>query len=321
MNLRENISVALCSFNGEKYIEEQLKSIITQTSRPDEIVIVDDVSEDSTPDIVSSFTNSCPVKVTFTRNERRLGPVKNFEKAINIASGDYVFLSDQDDLWIPEKIEKTLALIQKVETEKGKDNPILAHSDLRVVNEQLQVINPSYMHHKKISHRSTYQLEALLVQNFVTGCTVCINKKMKEIALPFPEKAMMHDWWLALLACALGQIVFHPEPLILYRQHGHNVVGAVNYFSSKRIKRLFQPQVVDKTIAEIYFQACALKERIKSLEYGNIEIVGSWIASLEQNPWAAVQYALKNHILKQNSLHNLFFLFSVLRGGYRKYIK
>jgi len=233
------LSVALCTYNGEKFISEQLQSIEGQTVLPDELIICDDNSTDKTIENINVFAKNAPFTVRIYQNNESLGVIRNFEKAILLCQGDYIALSDQDDVWLSDKLEKSMALMKREEARyAAKAIPILVHSDLKVVDQSLGVISESLMHMQKIHNENSEQaLKTLLVQNYVTGCTVIINKALKEVATPFHNDIIMHDWWLALLAASEGKIAYLGESTILYRQHGENSVGAKKYFSTKNLKK------------------------------------------------------------------------------------
>ena len=150
------LSVALCTYNGEKFIAEQLESIARQTVLPDELIICDDRSADQTVQILHEFANKAPFPVSIYHNETTLGVIRNFEQAISLCKGEYIALADQDDVWLPEKIEKSLALIESAQAQyAGEEVPLLVHTDLKVVDQQLKVISESFMHAQKLHNEDS----------------------------------------------------------------------------------------------------------------------------------------------------------------------
>jgi hypothetical protein len=145
---------------------------------------------------------------------------------MGVSRGDYVMFSDADDVWLPHKIAATYAEMRRLETQWGKETPLLVHSDLSVVDSHLNLIHASFWSYSKRSPDSVKYLNRLVLQNSVTGCAVMVNRSLLGKALQMPPEAIMHDWWLALVAAALGHIGVIDEPLLLYRQHGSNVLGA-----------------------------------------------------------------------------------------------
>lgn len=220
------ISVALCTYNGARYLPEQLDSIASQIRLPNELVVCDDRSTDDTVEIVRSFAEEASFPVRLHVNKRGLGAMQNFVWAIGRCEGDYVALSDQDDIWLPDKLKITLDAMLKAEREYGAKTPILVHTDLQVIDEERQPLAQSFYKHQGFRRSHVNPLVELLVENYVTGCTVMVNRALREVALPVPPQALMHDWWLALVAAAAGRIVSLPETTVLYRQHGRNAVGA-----------------------------------------------------------------------------------------------
>ncbi len=222
------VTVLLATYNGEKHLEEQLKSIIEQTYSDFRIVIRDDGSTDNTLDIINRYAEVFPEKIEVCPTSSPTGSAAgNFFKLMQLYSDDYIMLSDQDDVWLPEKIETTLAAMKKAEAENGTKTPILVHTDLCVVDEKLNTISSSFIKYQRLSPENT-DLNSLLMQNSVTGCTVMFNRALYEKLFILPEVTAMHDWWLALIAATFGKIVFLDTPTMLYRQHGNNEVGAKN---------------------------------------------------------------------------------------------
>lgn len=165
---------------------------------------------------------------------------------------------DQDDVWLPQKIEKTLEAMQNAEID-GK-TPVLVHTDLKVADKALNVISPSFFEFQRLI-QNDITLPKLLVQNYVTGCTVMINRALKERCGKIPNDCIMHDWWLALVAILFGKIVCVGEPTMLYRQHSDNQVGAKAAYGFAFVKRkLATLSQVRKNYNATYAQARALLE-------------------------------------------------------------
>ena len=254
------ISILLASYNGEKFIAEQLDSIISQTVKDVKVYICDDCSTDNTFSIAQHYASQYPDKIFISQNEKNLGGAKhNFiEMMINIKD-DYVMLCDQDDVWLPDKIEITLAEMIKLEAEFGFHAPLLVHTDLRVVGEDLAtVISPSFKEAMNANYNRT-KLRDQLIQNTLTGCTVMYNRSLANLIDNKPEFMVMHDWWLMLVAVAFGKIGHVDKPTVLYRQHGSNEIGAkdVRKFSYK-INRLLNRDKIKEAINNTYPQAESL---------------------------------------------------------------
>jgi glycosyltransferase involved in cell wall biosynthesis len=221
------IQILLATHNGEKYLRPLLDSLLAQTVQDFQVLVSDDASSDRTTDILQEYSTRFTGKFRMLSSQARGSAQRNFEYLANNAHADYIMFCDQDDVWLPRKIELSLAAIRGAEHRLGPSVPILVHSDLKVVDENLNVLSGSFFEYQHLNH---YRISFanLLMQNIVTGCTVIINSALLEIfnSRKLPEKIIMHDWWLALIASAFGRIYFIETPTILYRQHGNNALGA-----------------------------------------------------------------------------------------------
>ena len=252
------ITILLATYNGEKYLSEQINSLLNQSFKDFKILVRDDGSTDGTLDVLNRFINDYPQKITLLNDRTPTGSsARNFFRLLSAVDDDYVMFCDQDDFWLPQKIEKTFEKMKMLEKEHG-DIPLLVHSDLSVVDAELNLINKSFFDFQKISPERD-RLNNLLVQNNVTGCTAMINRKMLMLAKDEPISCAMHDWWIALLAAAFGKADFISEPLILYRQHGGNRVGAKNASGMEFIKRKIKDRKkTAKNYNDAYLQASEL---------------------------------------------------------------
>lgn len=226
------ITILMASYNGERFIAEQIESLLSQTEQNFTLHIHDDCSTDKTWQILCDFSAKYPQKIIVHKNETNSGGAKwNFLQMLLAYQDEYVMLCDQDDVWLPNKIEITLSAMQKAQASYGDDAAILVHTDLAVVDEKLQQIHASF---REMSHLD-YQRVALkdqLVQNTMTGCTAMLNKQLQAYVKQLPDYCIMHDWWLMLIAASFGHIVtLDQETPILYRQHSSNAIGAKNTFS------------------------------------------------------------------------------------------
>lgn len=213
-----NISVVMATYNGAKYILEQLHSIFEQTLAPDEVIIVDDCSTDNTLDIVREYARYYP-QIKLYRNKSNLGVIKTFEFALTLCTGQFIALADQDDYWLSNKLELLI---------KNIGNNWLIHSDACIVDESLNVINESY---KRIKPYHDNSLTMYFLRNNVTGCTVLLHQNLLKLALPFPPSVIMHDHYLALCAKHYDKLSYLDQPLIKYRQHSQNLIGSGEYQS------------------------------------------------------------------------------------------
>ena len=222
------IDIVLATYNGQAFLEEQIQSIqqcIGYQKLISRFIVVDDGSTDNTLNIVKQLAKQ-DKKIELHLNTSDLhGPSHNFSFGLNKTTADYIMLSDQDDVWLPEKIQRSLHEIQSLSV-SSTSTPLLVFTDKVIVDESLKVLCDSYFELKNIPKTWHLTFKQLCQQNVVSGCTVLFNRSLLKIALPIPEKAYMHDWWLALVASRCGQIAFIDQPLIQYRQHDANAIGA-----------------------------------------------------------------------------------------------
>ena len=239
-----NVDIVLPTYNGDRFLEAQLQSILTQNYSDWRLLIRDDGSCDRTHEIIDAFLQQEPNRLKWLNSgeSENVGVIQNFNRLLEKSLGDYTFLCDQDDSWLPQKVADSLELMQRLEAQWGIETPILVHSDLSVVSEQLELLYASFWrsHNLDPAYNS---LQNLLIRNNITGCTVVINKALRQIALPIPKSAFMHDWWLGLVAAALGKISYIEQPTVLYRQHQRNQVGAKSqklHYVASRLRQTYR---------------------------------------------------------------------------------
>jgi len=210
------IDILIAVYNGEKVLPQLLRSLEEQTVKG-RILWQDDGSTDASRDMMPGKEICIP---------HHKGAKENFMSLLKASESEYAMFCDEDDVWHPDKIEKTLQKMREGESLYGKETPLLVHTDLRVTDGEGKEIHPSMFAHQGWDEKAN-TINRLLVQNNVTGCTVMINQPLKELLLKAdPEKMFMHDWWAALTAAAFGHVLFVNEPTIDYYQHGSNQVGA-----------------------------------------------------------------------------------------------
>ena len=214
LNKAPLISVAMATYDGSPYLTQQLESIFNQTYKNIELIIVDDCSRDNTIQIIQQFQQRYP-SITLMQNPVNAGVVKSFEKAIGMCNGEYIALADQDDIWYLNKLQ---VLIENI-----NDN-LLIHSDATLIDQGGTVIAHSHFAAAKTCNKATFV--DYLISNNVTGCTCLFPRQLVKLALPFPKYFYSHDHYLALVASFHGKIKLIDEPLVYYRQHANNVIGA-----------------------------------------------------------------------------------------------
>jgi glycosyltransferase involved in cell wall biosynthesis len=223
---QNRISVALCTYNGERFLAEQLASMAKQTRLPDELVVCDDRSTDRTVGIVREFASSAPYPVKIFENERNLGFAANFERAIRLCEGNLIALSDQDDIWYPIRLERSEQEFTAY-PEAG-----LVFSDADVINDSNELTGATLWHRLGFGGKRKGELLAgryvvLAKHRFVTGATVMFRASLRDRCLPIGA-GWIHDEWLALVAAAFSDLRPIDQPLIRYRVHGSQQVGFRN---------------------------------------------------------------------------------------------
>lgn len=299
-----NIAIMLATFNGASYIEEQIESILAQSNHDWMLYIRDDGSVDGTVEIIERYARLHEDKIKFITNDGLVcGSSKSNFAAIhrwvtqNCPSRYYMF-SDQDDFWLPNKIELTLSKMSECESDYA--GPILVHTDLEVVDRDLKTIGDSFIKYRALNPSVT-DLSHLLIQNNVTGCTMCWNDQLNSyLDLSNPAVAM-HDWWITLAAAAFGKIEFVPASTIKYRQHGNNVVGATRVNTLGFIlKRLAGSAHVRETLNLAFDQAEAFKNLYKKeLSLSQHNLLQSFINIRYHRKISRILSAYSNGFLKQ----------------------
>lgn len=249
------IEILLATYNGSDYLQVLLDSILANKREDFCILAHDDGSSDGTPSILEHYEKEYGIRVLKDGKISNNGAKDNFFFLMHHSKEEYVMFADQDDIWHENKIWRTMEQMRAVETKYGKSTPILVHSDLEVVGEELHQISPSLMKMQKLNPYY-HTINRLLVQNNVTGCTMMANRALLNLLHENEEGIIMHDWWLALLAAQFGKIIYIDEALIQYRQHGDNSVGAkdvksMGYFKSK----VSNTGQIHQTILDTYRQA------------------------------------------------------------------
>ena len=224
----KTISVAIATYNGVNYLAEQLESILKQTRPAADIIIVDDCSQDGTWQLLHRYQQKYSRVIKIFCNNQNIGACKTFERAVNLTSGDYVALADQDDIWLETK----LALLVN-EIGDGE----LIHSDAIVINNQQQVINPSLL--ALIGFKADCTFFERLLREGVHGCCLMMSRKVANLAKTIPDGFVFHDFYYNLVAAASGKVLTYPGALIYYRVHDNNACGLDTKISYARLTALY----------------------------------------------------------------------------------
>ena len=222
------VAIVLCTYNGARHIEEQLDSLVAQTW-PVVVRVFDDTSTDNTIELISPYKEL--LDITITSNAHNVGYVANFESGIKqvLEEGfDYLALSDQDDIWHPERIAKGMQAMLAFEEQNNPETALLAHSDLTMIDSEKQCVHASFFQYRRYEIAATRSLPTVLGQNGVMGNTILMNRSLASMSVPFPKDLHVHDYWLAVLAELYGQRILIEEPLVDYRIHDTNASNSSN---------------------------------------------------------------------------------------------
>lgn len=200
----------MATYNGALYIEQQLRSILCQLAETDEVILVDDHSSDTTLDVVGKIGDG---RIKIYRNDFNEGIIRSFERAIRQASGDVIFLSDQDDIWYPEKVKRFMEVFD------GHPDVTLVLSDAKIINEENEVVADSYL----VSRGGfSSGLWHNIIMNKYLGCTMAFRRSMTDMFLPIPKDVPMHDVWIGCINSIYGKTCLLNMPLMAYRRHQYN---------------------------------------------------------------------------------------------------
>ncbi|MCQ2963095.1 glycosyltransferase family 2 protein [Streptococcus sp.] len=307
------INILMSTYNGEQFLAEQIESIQHQTVKDWTLYIRDDGSSDKTPDIIKRYAQA-DSRIIFINadNRENFGVIKNFYTLLKHSEADYYFFSDQDDIWLEDKLAVTIAEAQKHDNQK----PLLVYTDLKVVDRELNVLHESMI--KTQSDHANTELVQELTENTVTGGTAMINHTLAELWTS-TEDLLMHDWYLALLASALGTLAYVNYPTELYRQHDANVLGARTW--SKRMKNWIKPhKLVEKywwLISASQTQARFLLDTDLSPE--NRELVEQITTILDKPLFQRIRTLRKYGLRKNRAFHTFVFRTLIItKFGYRR---
>ena len=275
--MQDKIEILLATYNGERYIEEQIESILNQDYKNWVVRVCDDASTDHTFEILKQYYEKYPDKFLIEKKEKGSGTAKtNFFYLMKQSTCDYVMCCDQDDVWLPNKISLTMQEMKRIEK---KEVPCLVHTDLKVVNDKLEVLGESFFVHSNL--RKKFQYREVLIQNHVTGCTMMMNRALIELLCEEMDYThiLMHDWLAAIVASAFGKVGFVDCPTMLYRQHAINSVGAKKYgvalllskLKDNSIRRSLEATAMQAGVISKVYKENYDKETYKfTVEYSNI---------------------------------------------------
>lgn len=308
------ITIIMAVYNGQEYIREQLESLKDQTYTEWRLVIRDDRSSDKTAEIVKKFSDEVEQEVIFKVNEKPSGSAKNnFALLINDAKeSDYVMFCDQDDIWKKDKIEITFNKMKQAEERYGRDFPLLVHGDVEVIDENGNINADSMFEMSHINADS--KLPQILIQNHVTGCTMMCNKKLIAGISEYASSKyiIMHDYLAALYASVFGKIEVIKKPLLSYRQHSGNSVGAKNnnnpVYLLKRLAngRKSYKEAMETSRNQVKFFVEIYREELAAEKYcKEYELMSGYASLGSRAKLYRIMFYKKNHIWKNGTIRKI----------------
>lgn len=280
------IDICLATYNGDEWLSDFLDSLDKQKVTDWRLIVADDGSTDSTMEVLLSHFKLEPHKIWIVeRKSVGDGVINNFHDALAASTADYIFLADQDDVWLPQKLSQMLNAIQTMEG--SRNSPVLVYSDMQVVDSTLQPLSESWWEYSGVSKTWVNDLRHLLAQNAVPGCAMAMNRSLLNLALPIPSQVPMHDWWLLLVCLVSGSVGYVDSPCVRYRRHQ----GALTYLRrdgwGHAIKQFFWGR---RSIRELFQQsaqqACYLLERMNQrLEPEQQKLLKNYVLAAGSGWW------------------------------------
>ncbi|MEO5890129.1 MAG: glycosyltransferase family 2 protein [Ferruginibacter sp.] len=312
------VTILLATYNGGRFIRDQLDSIVQQTYSNWELLVSDDASTDEMPSIINEYATLHNDKITILpAGIKNQGSVANFNRLFNAAKesgAKYIMFCDQDDYWFPSKIEVTLNRMLLEEEQHGKAVPLLIHTNFTYADAGLKPIaSKAKFHARKLRHLG---LPNLIIQNPVYGCTSMFNKSLGDKISDIPSYAENHDSWIALVASAFGEIIYIPESTMLYRQHGGNISTQHDdnsmanrikrvFFEKKNIKAVERKKIIISGFAGIYATELSREQQ---------EMITDFLAFLnDQKPALAIANLRRGVRMQTAGQTLLFYLTAMLR--------
>ncbi|TAA11763.1 glycosyltransferase family 2 protein [Streptococcus parasuis] len=307
------VNILMSTYNGQQFLAEQIRSIQEQSYTDWTLFIRDDGSSDNTKEILKDFEHQdSRIHLIDSDKSDNLGVIKSFHKLVNHDRADYYFFSDQDDVWLPNKLELSLKEAQNYLA----DLPLMVYMDLKVVNQDLEIMTESMV--KSQSHHANTELVQELTENTVTGGVAMINHALAEMWQE-TDDILMHDWYLALLASAFGNLVFIDQPGELYRQHSDNVLGARTL--SKRFKKWIRPHILFAVYWDLIKNSQKQARHLLQmpLSQSNRELIEAFVTIMDKPMLERFRILRKYGLKKNKAFHTLVFTtLIVTKFAYKK---
>lgn len=302
MHSTDKIAILMATYNGEKYICQQIDSILSQTCKDWELYIHDDGSTDNTISAVESYVEKYPNKIHLIDGKSTGGAKYNFFYMFGQVEAPYYMTCDQDDVWLDKKIELTYDKMLTIENKA--DVPCLVYTELRVVDSELNTIADTMSGYQSLDcHKRT--INQFILQNSVTGCTMMVNRALRDKMLRITDidNTIMHDWWAALVAAQFGKTAFIDEPTILYRQHGDNSLGALGINKlSYIVRRVWQKKQIQESLKLGRLQA---REFAKTYNLPDDSLAARYAALEDKSRCERQRFYKENDMYKTGTMRRL----------------
>lgn len=309
-----HIAILLATYNGEKYLREQMESLLTQKKVTTMIYVHDDFSTDGTKKIIEQVSSQFPNRVIMINSSHNLGVVKSYQFLLDNVDADFYLFSDQDDVWDENKVSEEIFLLKQFE-----GVPSLVYSDLEIVDSKLNVLSQSMF--RSMNVINTDKTSMLLTQNVITGNTVAFNKALRNLIVNYfrmdDDLILMHDGWLGLVSSIYGKIFFLNRPTVKYRQHESNVVGA----RKNKIDKLLHIEQLKQAVINTILQGQVLNKKMSSFTDSNLnlpqrqiaeQLVSSYAMLPKCSKFDKLNVMRKYSFRKQGLLRNVLFVLIVL---------
>ena len=299
----EKIAILLATYNGEKYISEQIESILGQTEKDWVLYIHDDGSKDNTVALIKDYERKYPEQVVVVEGPVTGGAKTNFLYLFTQVEAPYYMCCDQDDIWLPEKIALTKKEMENL-SRADEERPCLVFTELKVVDGELNVLSEKMSTYQGLDCEKL-KFNRALIQNVVTGCTMMTNRALRDELCKITDAGavLMHDWWALLVATRFGKVSYIEDATILYRQHGNNGVGATNAASFLyKLKRMLEGEDIKQSLENTRKQAKAFADLYQEDEKS---LVGQYAKIASLNKIARIRFYNKNDVKKSTKAKNI----------------
>lgn len=307
----DHVEILLSTFNGATHLDELIESITRQDHTNWSLRIRDDGSSDQTVGVIQEWQAKFPEIIhTFDGiTKSNIGVVKSFSSLLESSSAPYVMMADQDDVWLPEKVRLTLDAMRQREANAPTARPILVHTDLVMVDQELKILSPSLWKYQGLAPGRGRAFSRIIVENTVWGCTAMLNRSLVEVVGWIPVATIHHDWWIALVAAAFGDIVSLPDSRILWRRHRHSE-SEVSSISNASLRLGSNIQAARRRLLELFSESrprvkCFLERYRDKLQPSDIAAAEAFLHLPQRAPIGRRQDILRHGLLFGANLRNL----------------